>query len=129
MTTPSAMRDTVWATHTCPLAFQSVGVWPENADGTDVNTVSRSNDQSLMASGDDWGKVKLFTYPAVQPKVCCSIGVEFKAVVNNNQFVQSLSHPYGGHSSHVTSVAFMHDDARLVSTGGNDTSVMQWIVS
>lgn len=42
---------------------------------------------------------------------------------------QSLSHAYGGHSSHVTAVAFMHDDARLVSTGGADTAVMQWIVS
>lgn len=43
-------------------------------------------------------------------------------------FFQSLSHSYGGHSSHVTAVEFMHDDSRLVSTGGHDTSVMQWIV-
>lgn len=69
LTTPSSQRDTQWATHTCPLTFQSVGVWPEQADGTDVNSVCRSNDRALLASGDDFGKVKLFGWPASQPKV------------------------------------------------------------
>lgn len=63
------MRDVSWVTHNCSLSFQTVGVWPENADGTDVNTISRSSDLSLLASGDDWGKVKLFAYPTSQPKV------------------------------------------------------------
>lgn len=69
VTTPSKMRDIIWSTQTCSLSSQTVGVWPENADGTDVNTVARSNDQSLLASGDDWGKIKLFSFPASQPKV------------------------------------------------------------
>lgn len=63
------MRDIEWDTHSCALAFTSLGVWPENADGTDVNTLAKSGDNSLLASGDDWGKVKLFSYPAIQPKV------------------------------------------------------------
>lgn len=63
------MRDTTWATQNCSLSFSTVGVWPENADGTDVNTVCRSSDLSLLASGDDWGKVKLFSFPTSQPKV------------------------------------------------------------
>lgn len=63
------MRDTEWASQTCSLSFQTVGVWPENADGTDVNTVCRSYDKSLLVSGDDWGKVKLFSFPSSQPKV------------------------------------------------------------
>lgn len=70
MPTPSAMRDVQWSTNTCTLTFQTLGVWPDKADGTDVNTVCRSNDQSLLATGDDWGKVKLFAHPAAQPKVC-----------------------------------------------------------
>lgn len=44
-------------------------------------------------------------------------------------FFQSLYHSYGGHSSHVTNVSFLQDDSRLVSTGGGDTSVLQWIVN
>lgn len=44
-------------------------------------------------------------------------------------YFQSISHSYGGHSSHVTNVTFLQDDTRLVSTGGGDTSVLQWVVN
>nr|XP_034188120.1 echinoderm microtubule-associated protein-like 2 isoform X3 [Osmia lignaria] len=105
----SIMRDVDWATHTCVISFETIGIWPEGADGTDVNNCTRSNDSKLLATGDDFGKVKLFSYPACQPK--------------------SLCHTYGGHSSHVTNVSFLQDDTRLISTGGSDTSVLQWIVN
>lgn len=98
----------------------------------------RNAEASLLASGDDFGKVKLFLYPATQPKVSLTFFSTFRRCyataadfVSLSLFIplQSLSHTYGGHSSHVTAVKFMHDDTRLISTGGNDTSVMQWIVS
>ncbi|XP_039294135.1 echinoderm microtubule-associated protein-like 2 [Nilaparvata lugens] len=104
----SSLRDTEWATHTCVLSFSTVGIWPEGADGTDVNACERSHDHNLIATGDDFGKVKLYSYPACQPK--------------------SLNHTYGGHSSHVTNVTFLHDDSRLISIGGKDTSVLQWSI-
>ncbi|XP_015114329.1 echinoderm microtubule-associated protein-like 2 isoform X5 [Diachasma alloeum] len=105
----STLRDVDWATHTCVISFETIGIWPEGADGTDVNNCARSSDGKLLATGDDFGKVKLFSHPACQPK--------------------SLSHAYGGHSSHVTNVSFLQDDTRLVSAGGADTSVLQWIVN
>ncbi|XP_053997600.1 echinoderm microtubule-associated protein-like 2 isoform X3 [Hylaeus anthracinus] len=106
---PSALRDIEWTSHSCIISFETIGIWPEGADGTDVNNCSRSSDSKLLATGDDFGKVKLFSYPACQPK--------------------SLCHTYGGHSSHVTNVSFLQDDTRLISTGGSDTSVLQWIVN
>ena len=33
---------------------------------------------------------------------------------------------FGGHSSHVTTVKFLHDDSSLISTGGRDTATFQW---
>ncbi|XP_020279289.1 echinoderm microtubule-associated protein-like 2 isoform X4 [Pseudomyrmex gracilis] len=105
----SLLRNVDWATHTCVISFETIGIWPEGADGTDVNNCTRSGDGKLLSTGDDFGKVKLFSHPACQPK--------------------SLYHSYGGHSSHVTNVSFLQDDSRLVSTGGADTSVLQWIVN
>ncbi|XP_050666852.1 echinoderm microtubule-associated protein-like 2 isoform X2 [Leptidea sinapis] len=104
----SAMRDVQWASNNCPITFTTVGVWPESADGTDINSCARSHDSRLVATGDDFGKVKLFAYPVTQPK--------------------SLCHQYGGHSSHVTRVRFLADDTRLLSAGGNDTALMQWLL-
>lgn len=84
------------------------GIWSEGADGTDINAVARSHDGKLLASADDFGKVHLFSYPCCQPR--------------------ALSHKYGGHSSHVTNVAFLWDDSMALTTGGKDTSVLQWRV-
>lgn len=67
---PSMTCDIKWATQNCSLSFQTIGVWPEHADGTDINTMCKNSEGTLMASGDDFGKVKLFLYPAIQPKVC-----------------------------------------------------------
>ncbi|KAG7166211.1 Echinoderm microtubule-associated protein-like 2-like [Homarus americanus] len=105
----SQMRDVEWASNTCTLTFATLGIWPEGADGTDVNTCAKANNTGLLATGDDFGKVKLFSSPACHQKARCL--------------------EYGGHSSHVTSVGFLHDDSRLITTGGRDTAVMQWVVS
>ncbi|XP_039596876.1 echinoderm microtubule-associated protein-like 1 isoform X5 [Polypterus senegalus] len=101
-------RDIEWETCTCPLGFHVFGLWPEGSDGTDINAVYRSHDKTFLSTGDDFGKVHLFSYP-------CS---QFRAP----------SHMYGGHSSHVTNVSFLFDDSYLISTGGKDMSVMQWRV-
>ncbi|XP_066551015.1 echinoderm microtubule-associated protein-like 1 isoform X5 [Amia ocellicauda] len=101
-------RDIEWATCTCTLGFHVFGLWPEGSDGTDINAVCRSHEKRLLVTGDDFGKVHLFSYP-------CS---QFRAP----------SHIYGGHSSHVTNVNFLFDDSYLISTGGKDMSIMQWRV-
>ena len=36
---------------------------------SDLNCCSRSNNQKLAATGDDFGKIKLYSYPVTQPKV------------------------------------------------------------
>ena len=46
-----------------------IGIWPEGADGTDINTCCRSHKKDLVATGDDFGAVNLFKYPSVKLKV------------------------------------------------------------
>ncbi|KAL6115722.1 eml2 [Pungitius sinensis] len=108
VTNMDIVRNQQWATYTCTLSFNTFGVWPDGADGTDINAVCRSHGGSLLASADDFGKVHLFSFPCSQPR--------------------APSHEGSGHSSHVTNVAFLHDDSNLLSTGGKDTSILQWAV-
>lgn len=82
ITNSSTLRDVDWATQSCTLSYETIGIWPDNADGTDINVANRSHDKHLMATGDDFGKVKLFTYPACQPKV--RIFIEFPQEFFNN---------------------------------------------
>lgn len=45
------------------------GVWPEGSDGTDINAVCRAHEKKLLSTGDDFGKVHLFSYPCSQFRV------------------------------------------------------------
>ena len=35
------MKDVQWDTFTCSIGFEALGVWPEGADGTDINAITR----------------------------------------------------------------------------------------
>jgi len=101
-----AIRELSWATHDCPLSWGTLGVWGESPDAPDVGSTSRNCDRELVAAGDSAGRVRLYTFPASQPK--------------------SLSHSYPGHSSGVTRVAWLTDNTKLISAGGKDNAILQW---
>lgn len=109
VTSASSLKDTQWASRTCTLGWPVQGIWPEAADGTDINAVDFSSARDLLATADDFGTVKLFNYP------CLTKGASF--VVG------------AGHSSHVTNVRFNKDGQYLVSCGGNDRAIFKWHVS
>lgn len=52
-----------WSSFTCVLGPTVKGVFPPGSDITDVNAACCSKDGSLLASGDDFGLVKVFKYP------------------------------------------------------------------
>jgi len=112
ITKASSLKDTEWKSWTCPLGWPTEGIWPAEADGTDINAVHRSQKGDLLASADDHGQVKLFRYP------CPLQGESDKG---RGQF-----HASNGHSSHVTNVRFNSNDTMLFSTGGNDRAIFQW---
>ena len=80
------------------MSWRTKGIWPPCSDGTDINSVDRSHNNLLIATGDDFSKVKLFRNPAPKDRQA------FNA--------------YKGHSSHITSVRFTYNDHYLISTGG-----------
>uniref|UniRef100_A0A0P5J1V7 Echinoderm microtubule-associated protein 1 n=1 Tax=Daphnia magna TaxID=35525 RepID=A0A0P5J1V7_9CRUS len=107
ITQPSSMRDMEWSSVTCPIGPTSFGVLSEGSEGTDVNSCCASHSRRLLVSGDDGGRLKLFTYPSSQPKSPC--------------------HSYQGHSN-ISCVCFLSDDTRVLSAGGRDSSIIQWTV-
>lgn len=99
-------KNETWASWTCSLGWPVQGIFPPCADGTDINAVDRSPENLVLATGDDFGHVKLFKFPCP---------------VDKASFVQ-----FNGHSSHVTNVRFMKTSNYLISTGGEDKCVFQW---
>ena len=108
----NALKNEVWHTLTTVFGWPQKGLYFPGTDGTEVNSVDRSqrkfgnSEYQLLASGDDYGLVKLFRCPSP---------------VKGAQFVAGR-----GHCSHVTCVRFAPGDEFLLSTGGDDQCVMQW---
>jgi microtubule-associated protein-like 6 len=88
-----------------------MGIWEKGIEGsnyTDIVSVCRSNHQKIIATGDHFSKVKIYKYP------CNKDRSRFKE--------------FYGHASFVTNLKFSKNDKYLISTGGNDLSVLVWEV-
>lgn len=105
-------RDTRWATWSCNIGFEVMGIYPEGYATDDINMTARSRDGRYLAAADDRGGVILYNHPAV--------------VDDGPHFW------YSGHSSHVTNVKWLSegDDVApvIVSAGGFDRALFQWRV-
>lgn len=106
ITTPSSLKNVVWATQTCVLGWSVQGIWANTSDGTDINYTDRSHDNQLLCAGDDFGKVRLYRYPVISKNHKYAVGI--------------------GHSSHIPMCKFNIDDSYIITTGGNDRTVMLW---
>ena len=69
MSDASILRDTNWATQTCIIGCNTIGVWPESYDGTDVRVCAKSKTNNLLVAGDEGGCIRLFTSPSIHLKV------------------------------------------------------------
>jgi len=95
-----------WSSFTTVIGPTVKGIYPPMTDVTDVNATCRTKDYRLLASGDDFGLVKVFRFPVLLRGAKCR--------------------SYKGHCSHVTNVRWTADDRFLLSTGGMDTTLLLW---
>ncbi|XP_032820802.2 echinoderm microtubule-associated protein-like 6 isoform X1 [Petromyzon marinus] len=95
-----------WASWTCTQGEEVLGIWPRNAEKCNVNCASVSHSGLTVATGDDFGLVKLFDFPCQE------------RFTKHKRFT--------GHSLHVTAVRFSQGDRFLLTAGGQDSSVFVW---
>lgn len=95
-----------WAPNTCPLSWETIGIWPGDGDLTDINASHSPNGLDLCVAADDFGKVRLFNSPVMS--------------------WNAPSMVHRGHSAHVTNVCFNADNTYVFSVGGNDRCAMVW---
>jgi len=103
------LKDEKWATRTCPLGWSVQGLWPEVQDEIVVTSCERSSGGSLLASTDDFGRVRLMTYPSNK--------LGSQAMVSK------------GHSPSITTCRWTVDDILLITCGGQDRGVFQWVLA
>ncbi|XP_034043528.1 echinoderm microtubule-associated protein-like 6 [Thalassophryne amazonica] len=92
-----------WTTWTSVLGPTCEGIWSTLSF---VNTAALTKDRRLIATGDDFGFLKLFRFPS------------------RGQFAKFKK--YVGHSTNVTNVRWSNEDDMLLSVGGADTALMIW---
>ena len=95
-----------FATITGVIGPDVEGVFPKYSQQNDVNNLDVNFEKGLIGTGDDFGLVKIFRYPAMKQ------GSKFRK--------------YNGHSAHVTNVLWTSDNMTLLSTGGADHALFQW---
>ena len=120
------MRDVRWSTNTCPFSWATqgpnfrlvlvficgvdfAGVFDQSQDGTEVLCVDALRDRALVAAGDDYGRLSLMRWPALE--------------ATNERYTAT-----SGHAGHVRAVRFSADGKFLFSVGGPDRTLLQWRV-
>lgn len=104
-----ALKNVEWSDWTCIYGWASQGIWSDSTYGTEVNAASRSHDKSLLAVGDDYGRLKVFKYPCYSKKAS-----HFTII---------------GHASKIGDVYFNTSSDHLFSLGYIDNTMMQWKIS
>lgn len=107
---PSGASNTTgtdWATGHCKFGWCVDGIFPSGTDGTHVNGVDMSEDQTTIAVGDDYGLVTLFRNP-------CRKGHMPKSLRAHSEHVVRVKFGRGGLAGY------------LFSVGGYDQTMLQW---
>jgi len=104
----SKLKDTVWATDTCPLDWHMKGIHKQNSK-SEISSVHKSNSGRLVAFGDETGSLKIRSFPAIS--------------------TLAGERSCHGHVGRVCNVRFSCNDSMLISVGGRDRCIMQWSIS
>lgn len=104
ITSPSALRDTAWASHACLYSWEAQGVWDNPNER--VLALTRAHTRALLAAATDAGELRVYNLPSLSKR--------------------SAQRALRGHALVVSNAAFTCDDARLMSIGAHDRALLVW---
>jgi len=104
ITHPSELKDLEWSSFNCVFGYPLLGAWSDG--GAEVTTAARNSKETLLVTGENTGRLKLFRYPAAQRK--------------------QVHRVFYAHSGPLTKARFTADDAYIVTSGGPDQTIIQW---
>ena len=105
---PKAMKEIQWETNTCVYSYATQHVWGPYVDNAYVNYCCRSNAKDLVVTADVYGRIRVYNAPV------------FKEDPNYLTLY--------GHSANAMDCTFACDDSSLLTAGGTDGSILQWLV-
>ncbi|CAM9397119.1 unnamed protein product [Chrysoparadoxa australica] len=108
-------KDLEWGSATCLGTWETQGLFPTTSDGSVMTAVHRSCNGDVAASGDSYGRIRVYKYPSPSADpVSCQL---------------SVYHELKGHSAPVSRLRYLQGDKALVSIGGSDRCIFQWDVT
>ena len=103
------IRDVKWLNQNCVLGYTVQGILETGeSDGSLIQCLEVSPSRGFVVSGDDVGQVRLFRHPVLE---------------RGHQ-----SHQYQAHANQVVRVRWSVDEKYVVSAGGHDNAICQWVV-
>lgn len=66
LTNKEEIRNIHWATWTGVLGPEANGIWEKYTDTNDINATDANFGSEVIVTGDDFGLVKLFTFPSLK---------------------------------------------------------------
>eukprot|EP00936_MAST-01D_sp_MAST-1D-sp1_P001179 g1179.t1 len=115
----AAYRNEEWDSWTLPIGWPVQGLWRDlamdretgaiigNDDGTEVTAVDRSHNGKMVASVDNFGRLRLQRFPCIDA-------------------VDAAVDEYRGHSVGCTNCRWTAKDQFLLTTGKADQAIFQW---
>jgi len=106
----SRLRDQEWSTNNCSMSWATQGIWPAHKDGTMIDAIDcnlyRGADGTIVAAGDNHGKISLYRYPCTSSFACRKV--------------------HRASTSAITRLRFCAGDSLLINLGGFDRAIYQW---
>ena len=101
----NALKNVAWSTLTCSFVWSNRGTYPPATDNKHLACTTRTRNQKLIVTGDDWGLLNLYRNPNAKG---------------------SKPSSYRAHAQRISNLALDLNDKYIYSLGSSDFTMIKW---